>query len=79
MGAARFSITILGLALLGAAASAQSKISAVTAADVQRVARKYIPLDDIAIVAVGDAAKIRSVLAEFGTIEDWDAEGRRVR
>jgi len=55
------------------------KISAVTAADVQRVARKYIPLDNIAIVAVGDAAKIRSVLAEFGTIEDWDAEGRRVR
>ncbi|HEX5107925.1 MAG TPA: insulinase family protein [Vicinamibacterales bacterium] len=55
------------------------KIAAVTAADVQRVARKYIPLDNIAIVAVGDAAKIRSVLAEFGTVEDWDAEGRRVR
>ena len=54
------------------------KIAAVTAADVQRVAQKYIPLDDIVIVAVGDAAKIRAVLAEFGTIEEWDAEGKRV-
>ena len=53
------------------------KIAAVTAADVQRVAQKYVPLDDLVIVAVGDAAKIRSVLAEFGPIEEWDAEGRR--
>ena len=53
------------------------KIAAVTAADVQRVAQKYVPLDDLVIVAVGDGAKIRNVLAEFGTIEEWDAEGRR--
>jgi zinc protease len=54
------------------------KIAAVTAADVQRVAQKYIPLDDVVIIAVGDAAKIRSALATFGTVEDWDADGRRV-
>ena len=54
------------------------KIAAVTAADVQRVAQKYIPLDDIVIVAVGDAAKIRTGLKEFGTIEEWDAEGKRI-
>ena len=53
------------------------KISAVTAADVQRIAQKYVPLDDLVIVAVGDAAQIRKVLAEFGTIEEWDAEGKR--
>jgi zinc protease len=53
------------------------KIAAVTAADVQRVAQKYVPLDDLVIVAVGDGAKIRKVLAEFGPIEEWDAEGRR--
>ena len=53
------------------------KIAAVTAADVQRMAQKYVPLDDVVIVAVGDGAKIRSVLAEFGTIEEWDSEGRR--
>ena len=54
------------------------KISAVTAADVQRVAQKYIPLDDVVIIAVGDAARIRAPLATFGTVEDWDAEGRPV-
>jgi zinc protease len=54
------------------------KISAVTAADVQRVARKYIPVDDVQIVAVGDAAKIRDVLSKFGPIEDWDADGHKV-
>ena len=53
------------------------KIAAVTAADVQRVAQKYIPVDDIVIVAVGDAAQIRASLATFGTLEEWDAEGRR--
>lgn len=53
------------------------KIAAVTAADVQRVAQKYIPVDNIVIVAVGDAAKIRTPLKEFGTIEEWDAEGKR--
>jgi len=54
------------------------KIAAVTAADVQRVAQKYIPVDDIVIIAVGDGAKIRSLMAAFGTIEEWDAEGKRV-
>jgi predicted Zn-dependent peptidase len=54
------------------------KIAAVTAADVQRVAQKYIPLDDIVIIAVGDAAKIKSTLATFGTVEEWDADGKRV-
>jgi zinc protease len=54
------------------------KISAVTAADVQRVARKYIPVDNVQIVAVGDASKIRDVLSKFGPIEDWDADGHKV-
>ena len=53
------------------------KIAAVTAADVQRVAQKYIPVDDIVIVAVGDATKIKGALSEFGTIEEWDSEGKR--
>jgi len=55
------------------------KIAAVTAADVQRVAQKYIPVDDIVIIAVGDASKIRAGLAEFGTVEEWDAEGKKVK
>ena len=55
------------------------KIAAVTAEDVQRVARKYIPLDNSQIIAVGDGSKLRDVLAKFGPIEEWDAEGKRVR
>jgi zinc protease len=55
------------------------KIAAVTEADVQRVAQKYIPLDDVVIIAVGDAGRIRASLATFGTVEDWDAEGRRLQ
>ncbi len=54
------------------------KIAAVTAGDVQRVAQKYIPVDNIQIVAVGDASKIRDVLAKFGPVEDWDADGHPV-
>ena len=54
------------------------KIAAVTAEDVQRVARKYIPLDGVVIVAVGDAERIREPLAEFGTIEEWNSEGQKI-
>jgi predicted Zn-dependent peptidase len=53
-------------------------IAAVTAADVQRVAQKYIPLDDIVIIAVGDSARVRPLLAAFGTLEKWDADSKRV-
>jgi hypothetical protein len=30
-------------------------------------------------VVVGDAPKIREVLAKFGPIEDWDSEGHPVK
>ncbi len=53
------------------------KISAVTAEDVQRVARKYVPVDNVQIVVVGDAAKIRDVLSKFGPIEEWDSDGHK--
>ena len=55
------------------------KIAAVTAEDVQRVARKYVPVDNAQIVAVGDATKIRDVLAKFGPVEEWDSDGHKVR
>jgi len=53
------------------------KISAVTAEDIQRVARKYIPVDNLQIIAVGDATKIRDVLSKFGPIEEWDSDGHK--
>jgi predicted Zn-dependent peptidase len=54
------------------------KVSAITAADIQRVAQKYIDLGHIQIVAVGDASKARDVLAKYGAVEVYDAEGQPV-
>ncbi|MCL6506178.1 MAG: insulinase family protein [Bryobacteraceae bacterium] len=53
-----------------------AKIMAVTAADVQAVARKYIVPEALQVVAVGDGAKIRSVLEKYGPVEVYDTEGR---
>ena len=52
------------------------RVEAITAEDVQRVAQKYVDLNHMQIVAVGDAAKTRAVLAKFGTVEEYDAEGK---
>jgi len=55
------------------------KIEAITADDVQRVAQKYIDLNHLQIVAVGDAAKTRAVLAKFGSVEEYDSDGKPVK
>jgi len=55
------------------------QVEAITADDVQRVAEKYIDLNHLQIVAVGDAAKTREVLAKFGTVEEFDGDGKPVR
>jgi predicted Zn-dependent peptidase len=52
-----------------------AQISAVTADDVQRVAKKYLNLDNIQIVAVGDAAKIKPVLEKYGKVTIYDVNG----
>ncbi len=54
------------------------KVSAITLDDVQRVAQKYIDLDHLQVVAVGDASKARQVLAKFGKVEVHDAEGKLI-
>jgi predicted Zn-dependent peptidase len=54
------------------------KVSAVTARDVQRVAQKYLDLTRVQIVAVGDAQRIRDILAQYGPLEILDAEGRPI-
>src|SRR6266850_792177 len=55
------------------------KVESITVDDVQRVAQKYIDLGHLQVVAVGDATKTRQVLAKFGTVEEYDAEGKPVR
>ena len=52
------------------------KVDAITAEDVQRVAQKYIDLGHLQVVAVGDASKARDVLAKYGKVEVFDAEGK---
>lgn len=52
------------------------RVEAITAEDVQRIAQKYVDLNHMQIVAVGDASKTRAVLAKFGTVEEYDAEGK---
>lgn len=55
------------------------KVEALTVDDIQRVAQKYIDVNHLQIVAVGDASKTREVLAKFGTVEEYDAEGKPTR
>ena len=52
-----------------------AKIAAVTEADVQRVARKYLDPAKIQIVAVGDAGKIKAALEKYGAVEVYDSNG----
>jgi predicted Zn-dependent peptidase len=54
------------------------KVAAITVDDVQRVAQKYIDLDHLTVVAVGDASKARDVLAKYGKVEVYDADGKPV-
>jgi zinc protease len=55
------------------------RIAAVTPAQVQAVARKYLDPKRLQIVAVGDAAKIAPVLGGFGPLEVLDDEGKPVK
>jgi len=54
------------------------KVSAITAADVQRAAQTYIDMGHLQVVAVGDASKARSVLTKYGKVELYDADGKPV-
>lgn len=57
----------------------RDKVNAVTLDDVERVAKKYISPDKIAIVIVGDAAEILPQIKSYSkTIEVFDTEGKPV-
>jgi zinc protease len=49
------------------------RVEAITAADVQRVAKKYYDSNKLQIVAVGDAAAVKQVLEKYGTVETQGA------
>jgi zinc protease len=46
------------------------KVMAVSGEDVARVAKKYVPTENVQVIAVGDAAKLRELLKKFGTVEE---------
>ena len=57
----------------------RDKVNAVTLEDVERVAKKYISPDKIAIVIVGDAGEILPQIKTYSTkIEVFDAEGKAI-
>ncbi len=55
-----------------------AKVMAVTADDVERVARKYLDPATAQIVAVGDARQIKPVLEQYGAVEVYDNLGNVV-
>jgi len=55
------------------------KIMAVTVDDVRRAAHKHIDTKDLTIVAVGDAAKVKSELEYFAPVEVYDTSGKLVK
>lgn len=55
-----------------------AKIMAVSADDVQRVARKYLDPQTMQWVAVGDGRKIKPVLEKYGPVEVYDSAGTPV-
>jgi zinc protease len=55
-----------------------ANVMAVTAVEVQRVAKQYLPVDNLQLIAVGDAGKIAGVLAKYGPVEKYSAEGKKL-
>jgi zinc protease len=57
----------------------RDKINAVTAADIQRVANKYVQPDKIAVVIVGDTGEILSQVKSYSSkIDIFDANGKKL-
>jgi len=54
-----------------------AKIMNITAEQVQRVARKYVVPENLQIVAVGDATKIKPVLDKLGAVEVYGTDGKK--
>ena len=52
------------------------KIAAITRDEVQSVARKYLDLDHLQVVAVGDGKQLVDALRKYGSVEVYDTEGK---
>lgn len=54
------------------------EVSRVDQEVVQRVARKYVDLDHLQFVCVGDAKQIEGVLKKYGPVEVYNTDGKRL-
>jgi zinc protease len=52
-----------------------ARIAAVTQADVQAAAKKYLDASRLQLVVVGDPDKVAKILGQFGTVETFDTNG----
>jgi zinc protease len=55
------------------------RVAAVTSAQVQAIARKYLMTDRLQIIAVGDPGPVAGPLKKLGVVESYDANGRRLQ
>lgn len=53
-----------------------TKVAAVTADIVQQMAQKYVDLQHLQVVVVGDAKQVGDAVAKYGTVEQYDADGK---
>jgi predicted Zn-dependent peptidase/outer membrane lipoprotein-sorting protein len=54
------------------------RIMAVTAQDLQKAAKKYWNIDNVAVLSVGDASVIKPLLEKFGTVKMYDTDMKPV-
>jgi zinc protease len=54
------------------------EIAKVDVDTVQRMAKKYVDLEHLQIVVVGDAKQVREAVAKYGNVEAFDADGKPV-
>lgn len=54
------------------------RVMAVSAGQVQTVAKKYLDPSRMQIVAVGDGKKVEEILRKFGPLQMYDTEGKKV-
>jgi len=55
-----------------------ARVAAITADQVRAAARKYWDPSRLQIVAVGDASKVRDILAKLGPVQVYDAQGQLI-
>ncbi|MEO5935801.1 MAG: hypothetical protein ABIP81_01170 [Terriglobales bacterium] len=53
-------------------------VAKVDAAKVQQIAQKYIDLPHLQIVLGGDAKQVSEAVSKYGTVENFDADGKVV-